>query len=99
MTSVAVSLSIDSIGCTRETHAATRCIPRARRIIFGPVERDRIAFGVPCIFFFKQKTAYEMPKRLEFRRVLFRSLDLAGPPGRGLPVPGPRPRRAVHCIV
>src|SRR5205814_6427486 len=24
-------------------------------------------------FFFKQKTAYEMPKRLEFRRVLFRS--------------------------
>src|ERR1035438_1084458 len=26
-------------------------------------------------FFFKQKTAYEMPKRLEFRRVLFRSID------------------------
>src|SRR6201991_196505 len=25
------------------------------------------------IFFFKQKTAYEMPKCLEFRRVLFRS--------------------------
>src|SRR5947199_3676187 len=25
------------------------------------------------VFFFKQKTAYEMPKRLEFRRVLFRS--------------------------
>src|SRR5262245_65721264 len=27
-------------------------------------------------FFFKQKTAYEMPKRLEFRRVLFRSSGL-----------------------
>src|ERR1039458_10222150 len=27
-----------------------------------------------CVcFFFKQKTAYEMPKGLEFRRVLFRS--------------------------
>src|ERR1035438_10768509 len=30
--------------------------------------------SVRCVcFFFKQKTAYEMPKRLEFRRVLFRS--------------------------
>src|SRR6266568_8685672 len=27
----------------------------------------------PCFFFFKQKTAYEMELRLEFRRVLFRS--------------------------
>src|SRR5215208_4533368 len=26
-----------------------------------------------CFFFFKQKTAYEMATRLEFRRVLFRS--------------------------
>src|SRR5205814_4794784 len=26
-------------------------------------------------FFFKQKTAYEMPKWLEFRRVLFRSIS------------------------
>src|SRR5205814_4492392 len=30
---------------------------------------------VSAIFFFKQKTAYEMPKLLEFRRVLFRSRD------------------------
>src|SRR5947199_1660237 len=32
---------------------------------------------VVIFFFFKQKTAYEMPKRLEFRRVLFRSRFLA----------------------
>src|ERR1035441_7307620 len=31
------------------------------------------SFCVLCFFFFKQKTAYEMPKLLEFRRVLFRS--------------------------
>src|ERR1035441_6486383 len=30
-------------------------------------------------FFFKQKTAYEMPKLLEFRRVLFRSQDQFAP--------------------
>src|SRR5215472_6082924 len=29
-------------------------------------------------FFFKQKTAYEMPKCLEFRRVLFRSESVGG---------------------
>src|SRR6266487_6450083 len=29
---------------------------------------------IDCFFFFKQKTAYEMDGRLEFRRVLFRSL-------------------------
>src|SRR5258705_2217608 len=29
-------------------------------------------------FFFKQKAAYEMPKGLEFRRVLFRSVWLPG---------------------
>ena len=28
-------------------------------------------------FFFKQKTAYEVPKCLEFRRVLFRSHQIA----------------------
>src|SRR5437899_6074889 len=31
--------------------------------------------GRVWLFFFKQKTAYEMPKSLEFRRVLFRSDD------------------------
>src|SRR5258705_9272299 len=31
-------------------------------------------------FFFKQKTAYEMPKWLEFRRVLFRSHNPWPPP-------------------
>src|SRR4051794_41982400 len=30
---------------------------------------------LPIFFFFKQKTAYEMDGRLEFRRVLFRSRD------------------------
>src|SRR5690625_7417382 len=30
-----------------------------------------------AFFFFKQKTAYEMATRLEFRRVLFRSFDIA----------------------
>src|SRR5690348_7624374 len=33
--------------------------------------------GILCIFFFKQKTAYEMDGLLEFRRVLFRSLKAA----------------------
>src|SRR6476619_7685860 len=28
---------------------------------------------IPVFFFFKQKTAYEIGQRLEFRRVLFRS--------------------------
>src|SRR5205814_3020898 len=32
-----------------------------------------------AVFFFKQKTAYEMPK-WEFRRVLFRSLSWSAPP-------------------
>src|ERR1017187_9642360 len=45
--SVAVSLSIDSIGSTRVIHGATRCIPRARRIIFDPLQTDRIALDVP----------------------------------------------------
>src|SRR5258705_4884510 len=36
-------------------------------------------------FFFKQKTAYEMPKRLEFRRVFFRSTLISGsPPDTGI---------------
>src|SRR5438105_12419697 len=30
-----------------------------------------------CFFFFKQKTAYEIHSRLEFRRVLFRSAGTA----------------------
>src|ERR1039458_7802239 len=35
----------------------------------------RVVVGrLGVFFFFKQKTAYEMPKRLEFRPVLFRSL-------------------------
>src|SRR5437870_11907036 len=39
-------------------------------------------------FFFKQKTAYEMATRLEFRRVLFRSGDA---PGRRLNSGSQRP--------
>src|ERR1039458_7626895 len=37
-------------------------------MVFWIVRRSAVFF-----FFFKQKTAYESPKRLEFRRVLFRS--------------------------
>src|SRR5712692_9292075 len=39
---------------------------------------------IVCFFFFKQKTAYEMELRLEFRRVLFRSLlhTLTGQPSQ-----------------
>src|SRR5579864_6622231 len=40
---------------------------------FPEVEQTQIAF-----FFFKQKTAYEIDMRLEFRRVLFRSYGPAG---------------------
>src|SRR5947199_4428276 len=37
-------------------------------------------------YFFKQKTAYEMPKLLEFRRVLFRSNALMEAIAHGCPV-------------
>src|SRR5256885_9290645 len=32
-----------------------------------------------CCFFFKQKTAYEITRLLEFRRVLFRSVTVTNP--------------------
>src|SRR5262245_65329740 len=36
-----------------------------------------IGYSFGRFFFFSQKTAYELPKCLEFRRVLFRSVDSA----------------------
>src|SRR3954462_10058121 len=38
-----------------------------------PFCRKHDALGIDRYFFFKQKTAYEIIVRLEFRRVLFRS--------------------------
>src|SRR6266571_7285075 len=54
-------------------------------------EHDAVVF-----FFFKQKTAYELDMRLEFRRVLFRSAGCGGRPpdprgaGSGGRPPDPR---------
>src|SRR6267378_6078837 len=40
-----------------------------------PVGRVWLLQNLPLVFFFKQKTAYEISTWLEFRRVLFRSED------------------------
>src|SRR5207245_6958383 len=51
-----------------------------------------LSYGLFFFFFFKQKTAYELLPRLEFRRVLFRSevrLDPPAPPPIEVPPPGP----------
>src|SRR5215831_17658127 len=50
--------------------------------IFG---LTKVEVDVFTFFFFKQKTAYEMPKGLEFRRVLFRSIGGEHRAARGGP--------------
>src|SRR6266511_4796243 len=55
--------------------------------------------GIPLVsfFFFKQKTAYEIFTRLEFRRVLFRSRAVRGPVAARASPHRPPPDAAAHA--
>src|SRR5438132_8873966 len=69
-------------------------------ITYSPLEFRFIivsVFNVPCFFFFKKKTAYEISVCLGFRRVLFRScLRIAfGSPAE----PNAIRRQRTNCIV